>query len=114
MEMKKSCQFNSKNLEKSTQKIKSGSSNLALLKLLKNRQLLKNNRTLRIDTMTPKEIYEMKLKSNEIYKKIIIISSKVNIQTFQICFEKRFALYYSHTSVLSESYYNFLLKIITV
>ena len=110
MEMKKSCQFNSKNLEKSTQKIKSGSSNLVLL----DRQLLKNNRTLRIDTMTPKEIYEMKLKSNEIYKKIIIISSKVNIQTFQIYFEKRFALYYSHTSVLSESYYNFLLKIITV
>ena len=110
MEMKKSCQFNSKNLEKSTQKIKSGSSNLVLL----DRQLLKNNRTLRIVTMTPKEIYEMKLKSNEIYKKIIIISSKVNIQTFQICFEKRFALYYSHTSVLSESYYNFLLKIITV
>ena len=65
MEMKKSCQFNSKNLEKSTQKIKSGSSNLVLL----DRQLLKNNRTLRIDTMTPKEIYEMKLKSNEIYKK---------------------------------------------
>ena len=55
----------------------SGSSNLVLL----DHQLLKNNRTLRIEKMNSKEIYS------------ITISSKVNIPTSRIYFENKFPLY---------------------
>ena len=65
-------QFNSQNLEKFTQRNQSDSSNLVLL----DHQLLKNNRTLGIEKMNSKEIYS------------IIISSKVNIPTSRIYFEK--------------------------
>ena len=65
-------QLNSQNLEKFTQRNQSDSSNLVLL----DHQLLKNNRTLGIEKMNSKEIYS------------IIISSKVNIPTSRIYFEK--------------------------
>ena len=55
----------------------SGSSNLVLL----DHQLLKNNRTLGIEKMNSKEIYS------------IIISSKVNIPTSRIYFEKKIPRY---------------------
>ena len=67
-------QFNSQNLEKFTQRNQSDSSNLVLL----DHQLLKNNRTLGIEKMNSKEIYS------------IIISSKVNIPTSRIYYEKKF------------------------
>ena len=55
----------------------SDSSNLVLL----DHRLLKNNRSLSLDEMNSKEIYS------------IIISSKFNIPTSRIYFEKRFLLY---------------------
>ena len=75
--METNCQFNTENLEKSTQKIQNDRSNLVLL----DHQLLKNNLTLSIDKINSKQTYP------------IIISSKVNIPTCRVCFEKRFPLY---------------------
>ena len=75
--METNYQFNSQNLEKSTQRNQSDSSNLVLL----DHQLLNNNCTLGIEKMNPKEIY------------YIIISSKVNIPTSRIYFEKKIPLY---------------------
>ena len=72
--METNYQFNSKNLEKVLKESQSDSSNLVLI----DHQLLKNNRTLNMDKMNYKEVYP------------IIISSKVNIPTSQIYFEKDF------------------------
>ena len=76
--METNYQLNSQNLEKkNTQRKSSDSSNLVLL----DHQLLKNNCTLLIEKMNSKEIYSF------------IISSKVNIPTSRIYFEKKFPLY---------------------
>ena len=63
--------------KKNTQRKSSDSSNLVLL----DHQLLKNNCTLLIEKMNSKEIYSF------------IISTKVNIPTSRIYFEKKFPLY---------------------
>ena len=69
------------------------SSNLVLL----DHQLLKNNCTLSIDKMNSKEIYS------------IVISSKLNVPTSRIYFEKRFSLYSFH----GKDNYRFLPKFTT-
>ena len=63
----------SKTWKKLLKENQSDSSNLVLL----DHQLLKNNRTLGIEKMNPKEIYS------------IIMSSKVNIPASRIYFEKK-------------------------
>ena len=78
--MEKIYQFNSQNLEKVLKGNQIDSSDLVLL----DHQLLKNTRTIRIEKMNSKEIYS------------IIISSKVNIPTSRIYFEKKFPLYNVH------------------
>ena len=72
-------QFSSQNLEKNTQRKSKWlfSSNL----VLRDHQLLKNNRTVGIEKMNSKEIYS------------IIISSEVNIPTSRTYFEKKIPLY---------------------